>query len=84
MGVWQQWHQMDHMQTMCTSLQTNNHTNTSSLHFYRSGALSDAQPTVSESTEDKNTEGKYLLTRKWDFVTILGQNASKFAGQSSC
>jgi len=26
-----QWHQLDHMQTICTSLQTDNHTNTSSL-----------------------------------------------------
>ena len=31
-----------------TSLQTDNHTNTSSLNFYRPGALSDAQPTVSK------------------------------------
>jgi len=30
-----QWHQLDHMQTTCTSLQTGNHTNTSSLNFYR-------------------------------------------------
>jgi len=31
------WHQLDHMQTICTSLQTDNHTNinTSSLNFYR-------------------------------------------------
>ena len=39
-----QWHQLDHMQAICTSLQTNNHTNT----FYRQGALPDAQPTVSK------------------------------------
>ena len=31
-GGWQ-WHQLDHMQTICTSLQTDNHT--SSLDFYR-------------------------------------------------
>jgi len=43
-----QWHQRDHMQTMCTSLQTDNHTNTSSLNFYRPDALSDAQPRVSK------------------------------------
>ena len=48
-GVWGwQWHQLDHMQTICTSLQTDNHTNTSSLSFYRPDALSDAQPTVSK------------------------------------
>ena len=28
-----QWHQMDHMQIICTSLQTNNHTSTSLLSF---------------------------------------------------
>ena len=32
-----QWHQLNHMQTMCTSLQTDNHINTSSLNFYRPG-----------------------------------------------
>ena len=29
-----QWHQLDHMQTICASLQTDNHTNTSSLNFF--------------------------------------------------
>ena len=28
-----QWHQLDHMQTICTLLQTDNHTNTSPLNF---------------------------------------------------
>ena len=28
-----QWHKLDHMQTICTSLQTDNHANTSSLNF---------------------------------------------------
>ena len=41
-----QWHQLDHMQTICTSLQTDNHTNTSSLNFYRPNALPDTQRTV--------------------------------------
>jgi len=41
-----QWHQL---QTLCTSLQTDNHTNTLSLHFYRPDALPDAQPTVSKT-----------------------------------
>ena len=43
-----QWHQLDHMLTICTSLQTDNHTSTSSLNFYRPGALRDAQRTVSK------------------------------------
>jgi len=29
-----QWHQLDHMQIVCTSLQTVNHASTSSLHFF--------------------------------------------------
>jgi len=39
-----QWHQLDHVQTTCTSL---HHTSTSSLNLYRPDALPDAQPTVS-------------------------------------
>jgi len=33
-----QWHQLDHMQTICTSLQTDNRTNISKLNFYRPDA----------------------------------------------
>jgi len=35
-----QWHQLDHMQTICTLLQTDNHTNTSSLSFLQVGCSS--------------------------------------------
>ena len=49
-----QWNQLDHMQTICTSLQTDNYTSTSSLSFYRLDALPDAQPCQS-------TEGKLML-----------------------
>ena len=38
-GFGKQWHQLDHMQTICTSLQTDNHANTSSLNFYTLDAL---------------------------------------------
>jgi len=34
------------MQTICTSLQPDNHASTLSLNFYRPDALPDAQPTV--------------------------------------
>jgi len=33
-----QWHQLDHEQIICTSLQTDNHASTSSLNFYRLNA----------------------------------------------
>ena len=42
-----QWHQLGHMQ-VCTSLQTDNHTSTPPLCFYRPGALPAAQPTASK------------------------------------
>ena len=42
MGYGMQWHQPDHMQTSCTSLQTDNHTNI--LNFYRPDDLPDAKP----------------------------------------
>jgi len=41
-----QWHQLDHMQIVCTSLQTDNHASTSPLR-YRLDALPAAQPTAS-------------------------------------
>ena len=43
-----QWHQPDHMQTICTSLQTDNHTDTPSLNYYRPDALPDMQTAVSK------------------------------------
>jgi len=43
-----QWHQLDHMQTICTSLQTANHTNTTSINFYRPDALPYEQSTMSK------------------------------------
>ena len=46
-----QWHQLDHMQTIC---QTDNDSSTSSLNFYSPVALPNAQPCQS-------TEGQYHL-----------------------
>ena len=42
-----QWHQLGHMQ-VCISLQTDNHTSTPPLSFYRPDALPAAQPTASK------------------------------------
>jgi len=42
-----QWHQLGNMQ-VCTSLQTDNHTSTPPLSFYRPDALPAAQPTASK------------------------------------
>jgi len=43
-----QWHQLDHMYIMYTSLQTDNHSSTSPLSFYSLDALPATQPTVSK------------------------------------
>ena len=46
--MWMQWHRLDHMQTICTSLQTDNHTSTSSVNYFKAlAALLDAEPTAS-------------------------------------
>ena len=49
-----QWHQLDHMQVICTSLQTDNHASTSPLSFYRPDALPVAQPTASKHVLHKS------------------------------
>jgi len=43
-----QWHQLDHMQTIYTLLPADKHTSTSSVNFYRRGALPDTQQTASK------------------------------------
>ena len=44
---WQS-HQLDHIQIICTLLQTGNHASSSPLSFYRPDALPTAQPTASK------------------------------------
>ena len=39
MGFGMQWQQLDHVQTKCTSLQTDNHTNTPSLITYSTASV---------------------------------------------
>ena len=49
-----QWHQLGHMQ-VCTSLQTDNHTSTPPLSFYRPDALPATQPTASKHWRQRLT-----------------------------
>jgi len=46
------WHQLDYMQIICTSLQTDNHAGTSPLSFYRLDAL------PAPNQQHQSTEGK--------------------------
>jgi len=49
-----QWHQLDHIQIICTLLQTDNHAMTPSVISDRPDALSDAQPTMSNDYDTLN------------------------------
>ena len=64
-----QWHQLDHMQTICTSLQTDNHTNTSLLNLYEPDASPDAQHTVSKHWTN------YFLVLQY-FICYMQNNTS--------
>jgi len=65
---WQR-HQLDHMQTICTSFRTDNHTNTSSLNFTdRMLFLTSNQQC--QSTEDNNAHIS-MTTIKFDSVKTL-------------
>jgi len=56
-----QLHQLDHMQIICTTLQTDNHASTSSLNFYGPDALPDAQPKVSKHGRHDYSETVELI-----------------------
>ena len=47
MNGWQ-WHQLDHVQIICTTLQTDNHVSNHHSIFYGPDALPDTQPTASK------------------------------------
>jgi len=55
-GVGMQWHQLDHMQTICTLLQTDNHTNTSSLNVFTGRMLFLTPNQQRQSTEGNITK----------------------------
>jgi len=55
-----QWHQLDHMQIICTSTRTDNYASTSSLSFYKPDALP-ARPTKSVKALKANTMAFILI-----------------------
>jgi len=63
------------MQTICTSIQTDDHTNTSSLNFYRPDALPDALLTVSKRCRTKNRKKRWVLGCSGISWTICKQSA---------
>jgi len=78
-----QWHQLDHMQIICTSLQTDKHASTSSLSFYRLDDLPAARPTATEHSEIM----VYILLQfngvySWVCVVCVSRNFTGKAAQS--
>jgi len=63
MTEWQ-WHQLDHMQIIFTSLHTDNHASTSPLTFYKLDALPAAQPTASIKKALKAQSGQSNLIKR--------------------
>jgi len=58
-GFGMQWHQLDHTQTICTtSLQTDYHTNTSTLNF-----STDSRPFLAPNQQCQSTEGIFIILR---------------------
>jgi len=53
-----QWHQLDHIQTICTLLQRDNHTSTPPLSFLQADTLPAAVPL---NQQCQSTEGKKAI-----------------------
>jgi len=58
-----QWYQLDHVQIICISLQTDNHARASQLSFYRPDALPAAQPTASNYCRHDEHMGRVAENR---------------------
>ena len=80
------WHQLDHMQIICTSIQTDNHASTSPLSFYRLDALPAAHRTASKHWRQiKRTTTPYdtILMQKFPRQKHLSVVYNKWNSPSS-
>jgi len=81
-----QWHQLDHMQIICTSLHTDNHASTSPLNILQAGCSS-CRPTNSvKALRDSQTFGsatakKQLLVSHLSYVGFFVVETSYDSGQ---
>ena len=53
------WHQLSHMQIICTSLQTDNHASTSSLHFF-TGRMPFLPPNQQHQSTESQTQNNQM------------------------
>ena len=57
-----QWHQLDHMQTICTLLQTDNHTNTK--FKFEFNLNSNPEESLTVKTNTKHGEGELIVVQQ--------------------
>jgi len=72
------WHQLDHMQTICTLLLTDNHTNTSSLFF--TGWMLVLTPNQQCQSTEGQTFPSYIENIYYTMLTSLTCNALTLSG----
>ena len=70
-----QWHQLDHLQMFCTSLQTDNHASTSSLDFFIGPILFLMPNQQCESTEGRSKQSRRDKGDEKCFETDRNQTA---------
>jgi len=63
-----QWHQVDHMQIICTSLQTDNHTSTSPLSLQMPFLLHKQQR---QSTVDNSSSLSIISSVNIGFISVV-------------
>ena len=71
-----QWHQLDHMQIICTSLQTDNHASTSSVSFLKAGFPS-SRPTNSIKALKASNTSQWQLNNTTQFKLVKTRKTSQ-------
>jgi len=73
-----QWHQLDHMQIICTSLQTDSFASTSPLSFHRPDALpvAVAQPTASKHWRESMRNGISAAEKRYCVCYTVSRSLS--------
>jgi len=72
-----QWHQLDHIQIICSLLQTDNHTSSSPLSFYRPDAFPAAKPTASKHCKSCAT------SQIWKYAPTLNTSTDSSGNNST-
>jgi len=79
-----QWHQLDHMQTICTLLQTDNNINTPSLDFLQAGCSSRRRMNSVKAHSARNGQQKSNLRHKKREVKVTMEGIKTGTGTERC